>query len=197
MLHNEPEVIKQSPRDCVHTFIHFWNHKGTRKYGKMGTQTQIKRASVCQKQGRRQLADTVQPLHKHAHLFRSTCTQSTCTHEYTRLYNALGTSHISHFTLYRPYSKRINRSSEPTLKASFCETPAFDQLPTRVGSTEAESRTGVKTAKLWFLPLVATTTVAELHRCQPFHFFQNPPPPKCAAKITTASNLAIQLAAEH
>lgn len=110
MLHNEPKVIKQRPRDCVHTFIHLCNHNSMSHMKGRTHRRRSKEHLYCMPE--------VQPLHAHAHLFRGTCKDSTCTHEHTRCITPWAQA-ISHFTHYRPCSKETDRSSEQTLKAIF------------------------------------------------------------------------------
>lgn len=120
MLHNEPKVIKLRPWDSVHTFIHLWNHKSTSKYEKTDTQTRIKRASVCQRQGGNSHAQFSRSVHMLTYSQARVHTVHAHMNTHT-LFNALGTSHASHFVLCRPRSKETNRSSGPTLKDNFCE----------------------------------------------------------------------------
>ena len=113
--------------------IQLFNPVTTKAQRNMKIPEQIKRASVCQRQGYVTSTYTVHPNHKHAHLFRSTCTHSACTHEHTccDTPRAQATFHILHFT------GRIqwNQTSKPC----FCKSV---QRPVQ------------KT----FLPLVTTTS---------------------------------------
>lgn len=113
-LHNELKVIRSAHR-IVSIDLFICETRRTSKYEKMDTQTQIKRASVCQRQEGNSHARFNQSVHM------LTCSEANVhivhAHMNTDIVQCLrGTSHISHFALYRPCLKETNRSSEQTLK---------------------------------------------------------------------------------
>lgn len=94
MLHNEAKVITQHPRDCVHTFIHLWNHKST----------SMKKRTHKLRSKERLYARDRDTDNSHAQFKPSTHmladTHSTCTREQTHRIMpwAQATFHILHFT---------------------------------------------------------------------------------------------------
>lgn len=109
MLHNEPKVIKQHAQDCIHTFIHVWNH--TSKHEEMGTLKCRSKEHLCARDG--------EAMHIHVSTTFSTYVHSTCTNEHT-LYNALGTSHVLHFVACVQRDKQVMQTN---IKRAISVTP--------------------------------------------------------------------------